>query len=109
MPLYPKPRKGKTLKNNYSTVVDSIVRPNLTYAQATNTRTQINNKNTQQMAPRSNEVPAITQQAQANRNVKSPLSRKTTILRKTPSICHNPNPSTNHEYSSYTNTADCCS
>ncbi|GFX86037.1 hypothetical protein TNCV_2403331 [Trichonephila clavipes] len=84
-PLYPKPRKGKTLKNNYSTVVDSIVRPNLTYAQATNTRTQINNKNTQQMAPRSNEVPAIPQQAQANRNVKIPtIPQNNNLTENTP-------------------------
>ncbi|GFV67780.1 hypothetical protein TNCV_783801 [Trichonephila clavipes] len=32
-PLFPKPRKGKQIKNNYTTVVDSIVRPNTSYAQ----------------------------------------------------------------------------
>ncbi|GFT63155.1 hypothetical protein TNCV_4068861 [Trichonephila clavipes] len=35
-PLFPKPRKGKQIKNNYTTVVDSIVRPNTSYAQVTN-------------------------------------------------------------------------
>ncbi|GFX84728.1 hypothetical protein TNCV_725351 [Trichonephila clavipes] len=35
-PLYPKPRKGKTVKNNYTTVVESIVRPNLTLRQQAN-------------------------------------------------------------------------
>ncbi|GFV33336.1 hypothetical protein TNCV_1498561 [Trichonephila clavipes] len=71
-PLYPKPRKGKPVKNNYTTVVESIVRPNLTYAQATSKQTPNNNKNTPQMAPRSIEVPAVSQQTQANRNVKIP-------------------------------------
>ncbi|GFU89321.1 hypothetical protein TNCV_1783041 [Trichonephila clavipes] len=51
-PLFPKPRIGKTTKNNYTTVVDSIVRPNITYAQATNIKKPDQNKNTQQMAPR---------------------------------------------------------
>ncbi|GFX92002.1 nucleic-acid-binding protein from transposon X-element [Trichonephila clavipes] len=72
-PLYPKPRKGKTVKNNYTTVVESIVRPNLTYAQATSKQTSNNSKNTPQMAPRSIEVPAVSQQTQANRNVKIPI------------------------------------
>ncbi|GFU54002.1 hypothetical protein TNCV_246331 [Trichonephila clavipes] len=72
-PLYPKPRKGKTVKNNYTTVVESIVRPNLTYAQATSKQTPNNSKNTPQMAPRSIEVPAVSQQTQANRNVKIPI------------------------------------
>ncbi|GFS85343.1 PRE_C2HC domain-containing protein [Trichonephila clavipes] len=34
-PLYPKPRKSTSTKNNYTSVVESIVRPNLSYAQAT--------------------------------------------------------------------------
>ncbi|GFV94207.1 nucleic-acid-binding protein from transposon X-element [Trichonephila clavipes] len=33
-PLFPKPRKGKFEKPNYSSIVESIVRPNLTFAQA---------------------------------------------------------------------------
>ncbi|GFT24775.1 hypothetical protein TNCV_4805791 [Trichonephila clavipes] len=43
-PLFPKPRKGKTTKNNYTTVVDSIVRPNITYAQATNNKKSVQYK-----------------------------------------------------------------
>ncbi|GFV20322.1 nucleic-acid-binding protein from transposon X-element [Trichonephila clavipes] len=72
-PLFPKPRKGKTTKNNYTTtVVGSIARPNLLYAQATSTQTTSNNKNAQQMALRNIEVPVISQQIQANRNTKIP-------------------------------------
>ncbi|GFT57598.1 hypothetical protein TNCV_3137111 [Trichonephila clavipes] len=70
--LFPKPRKGKTTKNNYTTVVESIVRPNLSYGQATCTQKTSNNKSTQQMAPRNIQVPAISQQIQANRNTKIP-------------------------------------
>ncbi|GFY50923.1 hypothetical protein TNIN_466431 [Trichonephila inaurata madagascariensis] len=49
--------------------VESIVRPNVSYAQATNP--QISKKTTHQMATR-NEVPAIPQQPQANRKIKIP-------------------------------------
>ncbi|GFU21122.1 nucleic-acid-binding protein from transposon X-element [Trichonephila clavipes] len=51
-PLFPKPRKGTTTRNNYSSVVDSIVRPNTTYAQVTNNKKPDQHKITQQMAPR---------------------------------------------------------
>ncbi|GFW83276.1 hypothetical protein TNCV_2509161 [Trichonephila clavipes] len=71
-PLFPKPRKGKTTKNKYTTVVESIVRPNLSYVQAASTQTTGNNKSAEQMAPRNIEVPAISQQIQANRNTKIP-------------------------------------
>ncbi|GFT88257.1 hypothetical protein TNCV_2144611 [Trichonephila clavipes] len=71
-PLFPKPRKGKTIKNNYTTVVDSIVRPNITYAQATNNKKSDQYKNTQQMAPRVNDAPAISSQNQTNRPFKNP-------------------------------------
>ncbi|GFY74195.1 hypothetical protein TNIN_16311 [Trichonephila inaurata madagascariensis] len=70
-PLFPKPRKGKTVNNNYTTVVESIVRPNVSYAQATNSQPTINHKNTHQMATR-NEVPVIPQQPQASRKIKIP-------------------------------------
>ncbi|GFV18579.1 hypothetical protein TNCV_2872121 [Trichonephila clavipes] len=33
-PLYPKPRKGATIKPNYTTIVNSLVRPNVSFAQA---------------------------------------------------------------------------
>ncbi|GFU78380.1 hypothetical protein TNCV_4090941 [Trichonephila clavipes] len=71
-PLFPKPRKGKTIKNNYTTVVDSIVRPNITYAQATNNKKSDQYKNTQQMAPRVNDAPAISSQNQTNRPFNKP-------------------------------------
>ncbi|GFX83029.1 probable RNA-directed DNA polymerase from transposon BS [Trichonephila clavipes] len=34
-PLYPKPRKGATIKPNYTSIVNSLVRPNVSFAQAT--------------------------------------------------------------------------
>ncbi|GFS31075.1 hypothetical protein TNIN_308531 [Trichonephila inaurata madagascariensis] len=71
MPPLPKPRKGKTINNNYTTVVESIVRPNVSYAQATNPQPTSSNKNTHQMATR-NEVPVIPQQPQANRKINIP-------------------------------------
>ncbi|GFW79613.1 hypothetical protein TNCV_1428731 [Trichonephila clavipes] len=84
-PLYPKHRKGKTVKNNYTTVVESIVRPNLTYAQATSKQTPNNSKNTQQMAPRTIEVPAVSQQTQANRSVKIPtIPQNNNLTKNTP-------------------------
>ncbi|GFY31993.1 hypothetical protein TNCV_2621301 [Trichonephila clavipes] len=67
-PLYPKPRKGATIKPNYTTIVNSLVRPNVSFAQAA--AQQEKNKNTaptpQQMAPRIGQVPTtITAQTQA--------------------------------------------
>ncbi|GFQ67725.1 nucleic-acid-binding protein from transposon X-element [Trichonephila clavata] len=41
-PKFPKPRKGKNIKNNYTTVIDSLIRPNVSYSQALNP----NNSNT---------------------------------------------------------------
>ncbi|GFU99384.1 nucleic-acid-binding protein from transposon X-element [Trichonephila clavipes] len=58
-PLYPKPRKGATIKPNYTTIVNSLVRPNVSFAQTA--AQQEKNKNTaptpQQMAPRNGQVP----------------------------------------------------
>ncbi|GFV40266.1 nucleic-acid-binding protein from transposon X-element, partial [Trichonephila clavipes] len=83
--LFPKPRKGKLVKNNYTTVVDSIVRPNTSYAQATNPIKPIQPKNTQQMAPRINEAPAISRQIQSNRNFNShPTTSNINISENTP-------------------------
>ncbi|GFT20255.1 nucleic-acid-binding protein from transposon X-element [Trichonephila clavipes] len=84
-PLFPKPSKGKTTKNNYTTVVDSIVRPNTTYAQATNTTKPTQNKNTQQMAPRVSEAPAISSLNQTNRNFnKLPTTQNFNLIENCP-------------------------
>ncbi|GFT56620.1 nucleic-acid-binding protein from transposon X-element [Trichonephila clavipes] len=60
-PLFPKPRKGKFEKPNYSSIVESIVRPSLTFAQAAK-QTRITSQATvpQQMAPRNGQIPATT-------------------------------------------------
>ncbi|GFX64563.1 hypothetical protein TNCV_2811881 [Trichonephila clavipes] len=84
-PLFPKPRKGKTIKNNYTTVVDSIVRPNITYAQATNNKKSDQYKNTQQMAPRVNDAPAISSQNQTNRSFnKPPATQEFNLIENSP-------------------------
>ncbi|GFX21639.1 nucleic-acid-binding protein from transposon X-element [Trichonephila clavipes] len=78
-PLFPKPRKGTTTRNNYSTVVDSIVRPNTTYAHVTINKKPDQHKITQQMAPRAKESPAISPQIQTNRSFTlNPLPLKNT-------------------------------
>ncbi|GFX26152.1 probable RNA-directed DNA polymerase from transposon X-element [Trichonephila clavipes] len=73
-PLFPKPRKGKFEKPNYSTIVESIVRPNLTFAQAARqARVATQAPVPQQMAPRAGPVPATTQtQTQTARRQISP-------------------------------------
>ncbi|GFT55598.1 nucleic-acid-binding protein from transposon X-element [Trichonephila clavipes] len=78
-PLFPKPRKGKFEKPNYSTIVESIVRPNLTFAQAARqARAAIQAPVPQQMAPRAGPVPAITQaQTQTARRQISPQPQPT--------------------------------
>ncbi|GFV75884.1 hypothetical protein TNCV_1454811 [Trichonephila clavipes] len=84
-PLFAKPRKGKLVKNNYTTVVDSIVRPNTSDAQATNPIKPIQLKNTQQMAPRVNEAPTISRQIQSNRNFNNhPTTSNINISENTP-------------------------
>ncbi|GFT91434.1 nucleic-acid-binding protein from transposon X-element [Trichonephila clavipes] len=84
-PLFPKPRKGKQIKNNYTTVVDSIVRPNTSYAQVTNPLKPNQPKISQQMAPRVNEAPAISRQIQSNRNFNNhPNSSNINIAENTP-------------------------
>ncbi|GFX62035.1 hypothetical protein TNCV_1358951 [Trichonephila clavipes] len=81
-PLFPKPRKGTTTGNNYSTVVDSIVRPNTTYAQVTNNKKPDQHKITQQMAPRANlcYFPAN----QTNRLFTKPLLLKNSTIENSP-------------------------
>ncbi|GFU47144.1 nucleic-acid-binding protein from transposon X-element [Trichonephila clavipes] len=84
-PLFPKPRKGTTTRNNYSTVVDSIVRPNTTYAQAANNKKPDQHKNTQQMAPRVKDAPAISPQNQTNRSfTKPPTTQEFNLIENSP-------------------------
>ncbi|GFW97557.1 hypothetical protein TNCV_880541 [Trichonephila clavipes] len=59
-PLYPKPKKGTIIKTNYTNIVNIIVRPNLTFAQAIqNKQAPSTSTAPQQMAPRVGQVPAI--------------------------------------------------
>ncbi|GFT72295.1 nucleic-acid-binding protein from transposon X-element [Trichonephila clavipes] len=65
-PLYPKQKKvtPSNTKNNYTSIVNSLVRPNISYAQATNNNTS---NPQQQMAPPVKAPPATKTQTQANR------------------------------------------
>ncbi|GFY45724.1 PRE_C2HC domain-containing protein, partial [Trichonephila inaurata madagascariensis] len=65
-PLYPKPRKSTNITpNTYSTAVDSLIRPNVSYAQAANNTS----KNTQQMATLTKKTPVVSQPKQINQVV----------------------------------------
>ncbi|GFW54564.1 hypothetical protein TNCV_5109381 [Trichonephila clavipes] len=68
-PLYPKPKKGTTTKTNYTNVINSLVRPNVTFAQATQNKQAPSTPTIpQQMAPRVGQVPVINQtQTQENK------------------------------------------
>ncbi|GFX86460.1 hypothetical protein TNCV_3727291 [Trichonephila clavipes] len=57
--LFPKPRKGSTIKSNYSNFVNSLVRPNTSYAQIT--QAPFNSVAAQQIAPHIGTVPATIQ------------------------------------------------
>ncbi|GFX37007.1 hypothetical protein TNCV_1175071 [Trichonephila clavipes] len=72
-PLYPKPRKGSTTnnKNNYTSIDNSIIRLNVSYAQATNNTTSSNNIK-KQMAPQVKGNPPISTQTQASRATTTP-------------------------------------
>ncbi|GFY75761.1 hypothetical protein TNIN_136521 [Trichonephila inaurata madagascariensis] len=75
--MYPKPRKGTptNTKNNYSSVVNSIVRPNVSYPQAANNNAPSNTSNSnnrQQMAPLGRGNPAIKTPTQASRAIAPP-------------------------------------
>ncbi|GFX22052.1 PRE_C2HC domain-containing protein [Trichonephila clavipes] len=65
-PLYPKQKKVSptNTKSNYTSIVNSLVRPNISYAQATNNNTS---NPQQQMAPPVKAIPATKTQTQANR------------------------------------------
>ncbi|GFS44532.1 nucleic-acid-binding protein from transposon X-element [Trichonephila inaurata madagascariensis] len=58
-PLYHKPRKGTNTKTNYTNIINSLVRPNTTYAQITQSTLSANS--TQQMAPQVTPVAATSQ------------------------------------------------
>ncbi|GFW95600.1 probable RNA-directed DNA polymerase from transposon X-element [Trichonephila clavipes] len=77
-PCFPKPPKGtaKVNRNSYTNLYNSLIRPNLSYAQATTGKPATTNKKPQQMAPRRPET-----------------SRQTETVIQTPSIQnHNVNP-----------------
>ncbi|GFW39258.1 hypothetical protein TNCV_1832441 [Trichonephila clavipes] len=56
--LYPEPRKGATIKTDYTNIVNSLLRPNTTLAQIAQT---LNSDTSQQMAPHSGPIPATIQ------------------------------------------------
>ncbi|GFX12419.1 nucleic-acid-binding protein from transposon X-element [Trichonephila clavipes] len=69
-PCFPKPPKGTALnnRNSYTNIYNSIIRPNVSYAQAANPNkisTNFNSQNKQQMAPKGSVNSA---QIEANRN-----------------------------------------
>ncbi|GFY55122.1 hypothetical protein TNIN_281051 [Trichonephila inaurata madagascariensis] len=75
--MYPKPRKGTptNTKNTYSSVINSIVRPNVSYAQAANNSAPSNTSNSnnrQQMAPLAKGNPATKTPTQASRVLAPP-------------------------------------
>ncbi|GFX28888.1 putative RNA-directed DNA polymerase from transposon X-element [Trichonephila clavipes] len=58
-PLFPKPRKGTALKTNYTNTVNSIVRPNTSYAQIT--KNSLHSANPQHMSPLDTNMAHISQ------------------------------------------------
>ncbi|GFW56125.1 putative RNA-directed DNA polymerase from transposon X-element [Trichonephila clavipes] len=72
-PLYPKPKKSTNTpnNNNYTAVVNSLVRPNISYAQATN-NSSTNSNPQQQMAPPTKAAPVNKSQTQASRESTAP-------------------------------------
>ncbi|GFW59858.1 nucleic-acid-binding protein from transposon X-element [Trichonephila clavipes] len=62
-PCFPKPPKGtaKVNRNSYTNLYNSLIRPNLSYAQATSGKPANTNKNPQQMAPRKPETSRQTE------------------------------------------------
>ncbi|GFT14536.1 hypothetical protein TNCV_4433501, partial [Trichonephila clavipes] len=70
-PQFPKPKKGannSNSKNTYSNVVNSIVRPNVSYANATKNKTTINSHTPQQMATGNSGNSIGSLQSQANQD-----------------------------------------
>ncbi|GFX26646.1 hypothetical protein TNCV_4536561 [Trichonephila clavipes] len=62
-PCFPKPPKGtaKVNRNSYTNLYISLIRPNLSYAQATSGKPANTNKKPQQMAPRRPETSRQTE------------------------------------------------
>ncbi|GFX21897.1 uncharacterized protein TNCV_2311751 [Trichonephila clavipes] len=62
-PCFPKPPKGtaKVNRNSYTNLYNSLIRPNLSYAQATTGKPATTNKKPQQMAPRRPETSRQTE------------------------------------------------
>ncbi|GFT37071.1 nucleic-acid-binding protein from transposon X-element [Trichonephila clavipes] len=79
-PCFPKPPKvtAKINRNSYTNLYNSLIRPNLSYAQATSGKPTITNKNPQQMAPRRPETSRQTE----------------TVVQTPPIINRNVNPQT---------------
>ncbi|GFU93866.1 hypothetical protein TNCV_1660901 [Trichonephila clavipes] len=78
-PLFPKPRKGTDLKTNYTNTVNSIVRPNTSYAQiAKNT---LHSANPQQMAPPDTNTANISQHSALEITPPAHIPTATTMLK----------------------------
>ncbi|GFY56093.1 hypothetical protein TNIN_238071 [Trichonephila inaurata madagascariensis] len=85
--LFPMPRKGTSNKSNYSTIVNSLVRTNISYAQVT--QTPSNSTAPQQMAPHISQIPAINHpQTQALRSQNPPPINKKPIEKKNSLTLH---------------------
>ncbi|GFW15400.1 nucleic-acid-binding protein from transposon X-element [Trichonephila clavipes] len=69
-PLFPKPRKGTAIKPNYSDTINSIVRPNIFYAQITHSTSH--SAAPQQMAPQVTPFPATVKQITQSKNIPIP-------------------------------------
>ncbi|GFY08606.1 probable RNA-directed DNA polymerase from transposon X-element [Trichonephila clavipes] len=91
-PCFPKTPKGATkiIRNSYTSLYNSFVRPNFSYAHVTknsnNTRTNFNSQIKQQMAPRR---PETSSQTEAVNNV-PPIQNQ--VQNITPTINSNPTP-----------------
>ncbi|GFY74148.1 hypothetical protein TNIN_60591 [Trichonephila inaurata madagascariensis] len=88
-PIMLKPKKGST-NNNYTNVINSIVRPNVSYANATKNQnaTNSNSKNIQQMATRSSGISAVASQTQAKNSTVIPPQNNV-------NVSNNQNPNAN--------------
>ncbi|GFV28591.1 hypothetical protein TNCV_3985421 [Trichonephila clavipes] len=61
-PLYPKPHKGAVVKSNYSNVINSLVHPNTSFAQAAQqTQATVKPSTPQKMASHVGQVPITNQ------------------------------------------------
>ncbi|GFT05831.1 nucleic-acid-binding protein from transposon X-element [Trichonephila clavipes] len=86
-PLYPKPKKGAPTKNNntYTNVINSIVRPNLSYVNAT--KATPNSNRNQQMATRTGGSSSVPPQVQTNQiNVPTPQITPIQVNNENPNV-----------------------